>query len=161
MRPALLLAAAVALGAVPAAASPTRPPVTGAASGEATTTTNLRCLFVSGALAQSDDPELKNIGTLSLFYFWGRIEGRMPAGDVAPRLIDEARKMTPDEVKAQAQTCASMSRAASQTLSDISDALQKALGPPPAAAPAEQDAAPAPPATPSAPGTTPPAPPGH
>jgi|SRR5580704_3357255 hypothetical protein len=159
MRPALLLAAAVALGAAPAVASPTKPPATVAASGEATTNTDLRCLFVSGALAQSDDPDLKNIGTLSLFYFWGRIEGRMPAGDVAPRLIDEARKMTPDEVKAQAQTCASMSRAASQTLSDISDALQKALGPPPAASPTQAPAAPA--ATPSAPETTPTAPPGH
>jgi hypothetical protein len=151
MRPALLLAAALALGALPAAASPTRPPATVAASGEATTTTDLRCLFVSGALAQSDDPDLKNIGTLSLFYFWGRIEGRMPADEVAARLIDEARKMTPDEIKAQAQTCANLSKAASQALSDISDTLQKALGPPPAAPPA---------AAPAAPETTPTAPAG-
>jgi hypothetical protein len=152
MRPALLLAAALALGALPAAASPTRPPATVAASGEATTTTDLRCLFVSGALAQSDDPELKNIGTLSLFYFWGRIEGRLPTSEIAQRLIDEAKKMTPGDIKAQAQTCANMSRTASQNLSDISDALQKALGPPPAAA--------APNSAPAAPQTTPAAPPG-
>jgi uncharacterized protein YggE len=158
MRPALLLAAALALGALPAAASSTRAPATVAASGEATTTTDLRCLFVSGALAQSDDPELKNIGTLSLFYFWGRIEGRLPTGEIAQRLIEEARKMTPEDVKGQAQTCANMSRAASQNLSDISDALQKSLGPPPA--PAQTTPSP-PQATPTAPETTPTAPPGR
>jgi hypothetical protein len=158
MRPALLFAAALALGALPAAAAPTRPPATVAASGEATTATDLRCLFVSGALAQSDDPDLKNIGTLSLFYFWGRIEGRLPDGEIAQRLIDEAKKMTPEDIKAQAQTCANMSKAASQHLSDISDALQKALGPPPAAAPTAPETTPT---APAAPETTPTAPPGR
>ena len=66
MRLALALAAAVVLAAVPLAA-PAAP------ADDATTTTDLRCLFVSGALSQSDDPELKNIGALSLFYFWGRL----------------------------------------------------------------------------------------
>jgi len=157
MRPALLLAAAFVLSALPAAASPTRPPATVAGSGEATTTADLRCLFVSGALAQSDDPDLKNIGTLSLFYFWGRLEGRLPAAEIAPRLIDEAKKMTPDDIKAQAQACANMSKAASQNLSDISDALQKSLGPPPSA----QPPAAAPETAPTAPETTPTAPPGR
>ncbi|HXQ17959.1 MAG TPA: hypothetical protein VN814_25350 [Caulobacteraceae bacterium] len=160
MRPALFLAAALALGALPAAASPTRPPATVAGSGEATTTTDLRCLFVSGALAQSDDPDLKNIGTLSLFYFWGRLEGRLPAAEIAPRLIEEAKKMSPDDIKAEAQVCANMSRAASQNLSDISDALQKSLGPPPPAAPAPPETAPATPPA-AMPETTPTAPPGR
>jgi hypothetical protein len=122
MRPALILAAALALVALPAAAAPVAVDPT---------TTDLRCLFVSGALAQSDDPDLKNVGTLSLFYFWGRLENRLPAAQIAPRLIAEAKTMTPDDVKAQAQVCANMSKAASQSLSDISDALQKSLGPPP------------------------------
>jgi len=156
MRPALLLAAALALGALPAAASPTRPPATVAASGEAATTTDLRCLMVSAMLAQGDDPELKDIGTLSLYYFWGRLEGRVAAADVAQRLIDQAKTMTADDLKAEARSCADLSRKASQNLSDISDALQKSLGPPPAAAPAS---APAPPR--AAPETTPTAPPGH
>ena len=127
MRPALLLAVALTLGALPAAAAP---------KAADPTATDLRCLVVSGVLAQSDDPELKDIGTLSLYYFWGRLEGRLPPGQIAPRLIDEAKQMTTGDVKAQAQTCAAMSKAASQSLSDISDALQKSLGPPPPAAPA-------------------------
>ena len=130
MRPALFLAAALAFGALPAAAAPTKPPATAAASGEATTTTDLRCLFVSGALAQSDDPELKNIGTLSLFYFWGRLEGRGAPSDMAQRLIDESKKLSADDVKAQAKVCADMSKAAGQKISDISDALAQTLGPP-------------------------------
>ncbi len=132
MRLALVLAAALALAAAPAA-TPAAP------AADATTTTDLRCLFVSGALSQSDDPELKNIGTLSLFYFWGRLEGRGAPTDVAQRLIDELKTMTTADLKAQAQTCANLSKAAGQHISDISDALQKTLGdgaaPPPAAAP--------------------------
>jgi hypothetical protein len=131
MRPALFLAAALALGAVPAAAPSSARAAPAAADA---TTTDLRCLFVSGALAQSDDPELKNIGTLSLFYFWGRLEGHLPPSEIAQRLIQQAKTMTPDDVKAQAQVCANMSKAASQSLSDISDALAKSLGSPPAAA---------------------------
>ena len=131
MRLTLALAAALALVAAPSAA-----PATPAADA----TTDLRCLFVSGALSQSDDPELKNIGTLSLFYFWGRLEGRGAASDVAQRLIEEAHKMTAADVKAQAQTCADLSKSAGQKISDISDALQKTVGDaarPPAASPAQ------------------------
>jgi hypothetical protein len=129
MRFPILLAAVLALAALPPAAS--------AAPDEATTNNDVRCLFVSGALAQSDDPELKNIGTLSLFYFWGRLEGRGAPSDIVQRLIDASKRMSADDVKAQAQTCANLSKAAGQKISDISDALAKTLGDgaPPAAAP--------------------------
>jgi hypothetical protein len=130
MRFSIVLAAALALATLPAAAS--------AAPDEAATNTDVRCLFVSGALAQSDDPQLKNIGTLSLFYFWGRLEGRGEPSDIVQRLIDASKKMSADDVKAQAQTCANLSKAAGQKVSDISDALTKTLGDgaaPPAAAP--------------------------
>jgi hypothetical protein len=154
MRLAPFLAVALALGALPAAASPTRPRATVAVTGEATTTIDLRCLMVSAMLAQGDDPDLKDIGTLSLYYFWGRLEGHVPVADVAQRLIDQAKTMTPEELKAQAQNCAALSTKASQNLSDISDALQKSLGPPPAT--------PTPPETaPAAPETTPTAPTSH
>jgi hypothetical protein len=132
MRPALFLAVALALGALPVAAP--------AAPDTSVVATDVRCLLVSGALAQSDDAELKNIGTLSLFYFWGRLEGRGAPSDIVQRLIDESKKLTPDDVKAQAKVCADMSKGAGQKISDVSDALQKALGgsaaQPPAAAPA-------------------------
>lgn len=156
MRPALFLAAALVLGAPPAVASPTRPPATVAGSGEATTTTDLRCLMVSAMLAQGDDPDLKDIGTLSLYYFWGRLEGHVSVADVAQRLIDQAKTMSPEELKAQAQNCAALSTKAGQNLSEINDALQKSLGPPPPAQPAEAQPAPAPPSAPEAPPTAPP-----
>ena len=134
MRPAFFLAAALALGAFPvaAAAAPANPVVE----------TDVRCLLVSGALAQSDDAELKNIGTLSLFYFWGRLEGRGAPGDIVQRLIDESKKLSSDDVKAQAKVCADMSKGAGQKISDISDALQKSLGGAPAAPPATAPPAP-------------------
>ena len=130
MRLAFFLAAALAFAVVPPAVS--------AAPEDATTTTDVRCLFVSGALDQSDDPELKNIGTLSLFYFWGRLEVRGAPSDIVQRLIDASKRMSADDVKAQAQTCANMSKTAGQKITDISDALAKTLGDsaaPPAATP--------------------------
>ena len=129
MRPALFLAAALAFGALPLAAP--------AAPADTVMATDVRCLLVSGALSQSDEPELKNIGTLSLFYFWGRLEGRGAPSDIVQRLIDESKKLSSDDVKAQAKVCADMSKGAGQKISDISDALQKTLGgaaTPPAAA---------------------------
>ncbi len=134
MRPALFLAAALALGALPAAAP--------AAPDDSATTTDVRCLLVSGALAQSDEPELKNIGTLSLFYFWGRLEGRGAPGDIVQRLIEASKKLTADDVKAEAKVCADMSKSAGQKITDISDALQKTLAAPSAAPPAAAPATP-------------------
>jgi hypothetical protein len=134
MRDALILAAALALGALPAAAAPVAAPDP--------TTTDLRCLMISAMLAQSDAPDLKDIGTLSLYYFWGRLEGRVPPSDVAQRLIDQAKAMSPEDLKTEARGCADMSRKAGQSLSDISDALQKSLGPPPSQSSAAPQAAP-------------------
>src|ERR1700733_1892100 len=115
MRFPLVVAAVLALAALPPAVS--------AAPDDATLTTDVRCLFVSGALAQSDDPQLKNIGTLSLFYFWGRLEGRGAPSDIVQRLIDASKKMSADDVKAQAKVCADMSKSAGPQISDITDAL--------------------------------------
>jgi hypothetical protein len=123
MRPALLLAAAFALGAAPAA--PGAPAPTPDA-----TTADIRCLFVSGALAQGSEPDLKEVGALSLFYFWGRLEGRGMPADLAQRVIGEVRKMTPDEVKAEAQRCADQSKSAAQSISDLNATLHQSLGRP-------------------------------
>jgi hypothetical protein len=124
MRPALLLAAAVALGGLPLAAI-AQPATSGAA---ATTVTDVRCVIVSGALAQSDDPQMKAVGYASLLYFWGRLEGRGATDNVAALIVGQAQKMTPEDLKTQAQTCTALVTGAGQSLQDLSNALQKELG---------------------------------
>ena len=123
----LLLAAALALAAIPPPAS--------AQPDDSLTVSDIRCVIVAGTLAQSDDQSLKNLGTASLLYFWGRLEGRGATANAAARIIDEAHKMTADDVKAQAKTCGDMVTAAGQSLQDIGDTLSKQTGANPAPAP--------------------------
>ena len=127
MRPALILAAALALGALPAAAS---------AQTSDLTTTDVRCVIVSGALAQSEDPQMKAIGFASLLYFWGRLEGRGASANIAPQVIAQARTMSADDIKSQAQTCNALVTGAGQSIQDLSNTLQKELGGAAAPAPA-------------------------
>ena len=130
MRPALVLAAAIALAALPLAAGAQTP------SPSALTVTDVRCVIVSGALAQSDDPQMKGIGYASLLYFWGRLEGRGAADNVAALIVAQAQKMSTDDLKTQAQTCNALVTGAGQSIQDMSATLQKELGGRAAPAPA-------------------------
>ena len=118
MRQALALAAAcVALAAgLPAAAQPTD---------EARNVTDIRCVIVSGAIAQSDDPQTKQIGEASLLYFLGRLEGRGATANLVARIVDQAGKMSADDMKAQVPTCGAMVTAAGQSLEALGAALQQ------------------------------------
>jgi hypothetical protein len=129
MRPALLIAAALAC-ALPALARAEDPK----------TTTDIRCVVVGGALAQSTDANLQNLGRASLFYFLGRLEGRGDTANLGPRVVDVAGKMTADDIKTQSQTCGAVFSAAAQSLQEISNDFQQRTGAP----------APTPPATPPA-----------
>jgi hypothetical protein len=121
MRPALIAAAAaVVLGVLPATASGQTP--------AAVTTTDVRCLIVSVTLAHSDDPQIKAVGFASLLYFWGRLEGRGAAANVAPQVVAQARTMSVDDIKTQAQTCNALVTSAGQSIQDLGATLQKELG---------------------------------
>jgi hypothetical protein len=124
----LILAAVLALGALPANAQTPTP--------SASTATDVRCVIVAGALAQSDDPQMKGIGYASLLYFWGRLEGRGATDNVAALIAAEARKMSADDLKTQAQTCNALVTGAGQSIQDMSATLQKELGGRAAPAPA-------------------------
>jgi hypothetical protein len=124
MRPALLIAAALALGAPPIAAFAQ----TAIGGPSAPMITDVRCVIVSGALAQSDDPQMKAIGYASLLYFWGRLEGRGATDNVAAVVVAQAQKMTPEDLKSQARVCNALVTGAGQSIQDLSNTLQKELG---------------------------------
>jgi hypothetical protein len=135
MRPALLAAAALALVAAqppPAAAAPA---ATVSAANDPKSVSDIRCVIVAGTLAQSDDPQAKSLGTASLLYFWGRLEGRGDTANAAARITEQARGMTADSIKTQAKICGDQVTAAGQALQDIGDTLQKQSGANPAPAP--------------------------
>ncbi len=128
MRPALLLAAAL-VGAALA-------PVAARADEPDKTLLDIRCVVVGGALAQSDDQSLQNLGRASLFYFLGRIEGRGATDNLASRVVEMASKMSADDIKTEAKTCGAMFMAATQSLQTISDTFRQRLGAPSSAPPA-------------------------
>jgi hypothetical protein len=121
----MALIAAVALMANTAAAAPAPSP---SPAEDPKTTNDIRCVIVSASLSQSDDPDLQKLGTTSLLYFWGRLEGRGATTGVDARVVEEASKMTVGEMKDQAQTCAALVNAAGQGLQDLSAALKQRLG---------------------------------
>jgi hypothetical protein len=125
MRPALLAAAVLALSGVAA-------PLASAQPGVPASVTDIRCVIVAGTLAQSEDPQMKTLGTASILYFWGRMEGRGDTANVSARLLAEAQKMTPDDIKVQAKTCGDMVSAAGQALQQVGDSVQKGASPAPA-----------------------------
>jgi hypothetical protein len=139
MRPALLLAAVLA-GAPTAAFAAAPAQSASAAAGVAAhdadqasvdkTALDIRCVVVGGALSQSDDANLQNLGRASLFYFLGRLEGRGDTDNLAARVVDAATKMTADDINAEAKTCGAMFTAATQSLQDISNTFQQRLGAP-------------------------------
>jgi hypothetical protein len=123
MKPALLAAAALCLAASALAAAPAR-------AEDPKTTTDIRCVVVAISLSGSDDPDVQKVGTTSLLYFWGRLEGRGATEGIAQRILDEAAHMAPDDIKTQSQTCGAMVTAAGQSLQDAGNAIQQKLGPP-------------------------------
>lgn len=142
MRLAILLAAAVALAVVqpalaktapkpgaPAAAAAGAPPAGVAPSGDPTVN-DMRCIVVAGALLQSDDEQMKSVGRASLFYYLGRMQGRGDTANMNARIVDQAAKMTEDDIKSQSRTCGAMFTAAAQSLQDLSNAFQQHFAPP-------------------------------
>ena len=119
-----LFAAALAAAPLAAAAAPADDPIV----------TDVRCIVVAGSLAQSDDADLKKLGDVSLLYFWGRLQGRSATAGIDAKVAEAATKMTADDIKAQAQTCAAMVAAAGQSLQDLGTAVQARMGGAPAPA---------------------------
>ena len=119
MRPRLILAAAATLVALAPVAARAEDPKT---------TTDIRCVIVGAALAQSPDADLQNLGRASLFYFMGRIQGRGDIDNLDARIVDVDGKMTADDVKTQSQVCGAMFTAATQSLQDLSNAFKQHFG---------------------------------
>ncbi len=110
-----ILARAVALAGAFAAALAAGGP----AQADDPTTTDIRCVVVSDSLSRSADPDVQKLGAVSLFYFWGRLEGRGATANIAHRLTDEAARMTGDDLKAQAKICAAIFTAGTQSLQSL------------------------------------------
>ena len=150
MRLATLLAAAAVLAAAQPALAKTAPPPKSAAPAAAPapgglapssdpTINDMRCIVVAAALVSADDEQMKSLGRANLFYFLGRLDGRGDTANMDARIIEQASKMTEDDVKTQSKACGATFTGAAQSLQGLSNAFEQHFGAPPAGA-----AAPAP-----------------
>ncbi|MGH7212139.1 MAG: hypothetical protein ACREF1_11840, partial [Acetobacteraceae bacterium] len=92
------------------------------------TTQDIRCVIVGATLAGSDDPQLKQLGTMSVLYFWGRLQGRQATANIDARILDEEGRMSAAEITSEARTCEALVTAAGQDLQDVSKAVQQRAG---------------------------------
>jgi NaMN:DMB phosphoribosyltransferase len=55
---------------------------------------DMRCLIVAAELAEDDDSEAAEAGTIMTMYFLGRIDGRSPGANLEEILVREALEMS-------------------------------------------------------------------
>ncbi|MBP7704234.1 MAG: hypothetical protein KA105_02975 [Caulobacter sp.] len=91
--------AALAVVLFPAAAIAAPPAVTPAARAD------IRCAAVSLAMVNSDDQASSQAGLMSLFFFAGRAEGRLPTTDVMELVAQEASAFTAADFESESKRC--------------------------------------------------------
>jgi hypothetical protein len=132
---AFALLAAPALADPPAADSAPAAPLVDAPAGDPSLT-DMRCMVVASALLGSDDEQMKSLGRANLFYYLGRLQGRGDVANMDARIVEQAAKMTEDDIRAEAKGCGAMFTAAAQALQDMSNAFEQHFGGQGGAAPA-------------------------
>jgi hypothetical protein len=65
----------------------------------------LRCAIVSLSLASSTDAAVRSAGMISTFYWFDRIDARVPDAELTRMLQDEVETMTGADLKLEAQRC--------------------------------------------------------
>lgn len=68
-----------------------------AAAAPADDAEDARCLIVAAELADSDDDELEEAGTIMTMYFLGRLDGRSPGANLETLIVREAAAMSEDD----------------------------------------------------------------
>ena len=69
------------------------------------TTADVRCLVVSAMSVATQDSWLAAAGTLSAFYWLGRLDGRTPDLDLENRVLEQVHSLSPNQLAAEAQRC--------------------------------------------------------
>ena len=74
------------------------------ASGRSTAS-DARCVVVAMHMATLNSPQQRSTGVMLAIYYLGRLDGRSSGEDTERLIEDEARKMTPAELRSDAVRC--------------------------------------------------------
>ena len=94
------------------------------------TTADLKCFVALSVVNDAADPDVTASIKLGRLYFLGRLDGAAPGMDLKKRFLDQAGKLSVNDVKAQLARCGAILSARANVLQDIGRSL--APTPPPA-----------------------------
>ena len=84
----------------------------------------LRCMVVAGAVSQSSDANLAQIGKLAAIYWMGRVNGAMPNANLTEQLALRAKALEGVNLQAEAQKCGAEMQARGQEMQQAGHALE-------------------------------------
>lgn len=97
----MIAAAAMALSLTAGAAAAQQP-------GETESRRDLICMALFLAIADSDDPQMIQAGSIGSLFFYGRLQGREPQANWLERLAVLSEEMTLEQLYARGAECGSI-----------------------------------------------------
>ena len=79
---------------------------TSALAADADDVADARCILVAGEMADTKDKEAEEAGSVMLFYYLGRIDGRNPRADVGKLIAQAAERLSEKEKEQVLAACA-------------------------------------------------------
>jgi hypothetical protein len=93
----------------------------------------LRCLMVSGVIAQNSDANIAQMGKFASLYWMGRVNGATPNANLSEQLAARAKAMEGVNLQAEAQRCGEEMKKRGEEMQAAGQALQaRAAKQPPA-----------------------------
>lgn len=93
---------------------------------------DVRCMLVLQTVAK--DPKQREAAAKGIYFYTGRLSAHGPLARVTPLMVAEAKKMnTPAIIQGELTRCGGELSRKTSELQEVSQRLQKELGPPPAA----------------------------
>ena len=82
---------------------------------------DLTCMAVFLTIADSEDVQMQQAGTIGSLFFYGRLQGRAPEVNWFERLAAYAEAVTMDELMGHAQECGGIVERVGQEMVDYSE----------------------------------------
>jgi hypothetical protein len=74
---------------------------------ETEATADARCMVVAFSMGRTSNVSLQTASLMAVYYYLGRLDGLSPKPDLEALLAQEATRMTPADLKAEALRCGS------------------------------------------------------
>lgn len=90
---------------------------------------DVRCLLASNFFAKADkDPERRQVASLSVFYYLGRLDGRLSAEQMKTQLVAQAKTLNPSNAGPVMTACAKRVQEKSAALQALGQQAKKPTG---------------------------------